>query len=173
MQATYHSASALVLFGAMMLSANAAVPQGEKRFVKSAIRDNYATIQMGRLAAGQGSNDEIKAFGRIIERDCENANAQLLPIANRLLIPVPTGPGAQQAQEYQALKRRFGLPFDRRFLSLTAKEYGESMVAYWRHTEGNDDTARYARAELPVLWRHGMTARALVAASASPEPDAP
>jgi len=173
MQATYRSASALVLLGAMMLSASAAVPAGDERFVQNAIRGNYAAIQMGRLAAAQGTNDEIKTFGRIIAQDREKANAQLLQIANRLGIPAPSRPGPQQAQEYQALKHRSGQPFDWRFVMLTAKDYGESVGAYWRHAVGDGKAARYARAELPGLWQQGMTARALMAATASPEPDAP
>jgi putative membrane protein len=137
------------------------VRRGDEKFMKQAIQDNYAEIQLGKLAEETSQNPGIKSMGRTLAADHEKANAEAIKAADQLGIKAPTGPNPKQQRQYQRLQKESGAAFDRDFARSLVKAHKEAISEYKHHAEGDNAVARYAGQQLPVLKKHEQHAESL------------
>lgn len=137
------------------------VKGSDEKFMKQAIQDNYAEIQLGKLAEQTSQNPEVKTFGQMLATDHETANTEAIKTADQLGIKAPAGPNPKQQRQYQRLQKESGAAFDRDFARLLVKAHKQAIHKYSRHAEGDNAVARYANQQLPVLKKHEQRAESL------------
>lgn len=152
----------LVLAGfAALLAAAPAQAQSEKSFVRDAIQGDLGEIAMGQLAQERGGSPDVKAFGQMLQTDHKTALDQMTSLAQAQKIDVPDKPKADAQKEHDRLARMTGAAFDREFAAHMVKDHEKDIRTFEAHAKGNDDVAKTAQQQLPVLKKHLEQAKAL------------
>src|SRR5471032_708999 len=98
------------LAAAMAFSATATLAQDKtadkdsQKFIKAAIKGNYAEIDVGKLAQEKGKSDAVKQFGAMLVKDHSAANEKAKQVASQIGVTPPTGASVSAKAEYLKLK---------------------------------------------------------------------
>ncbi|HEY3458164.1 MAG TPA: DUF4142 domain-containing protein [Bryobacteraceae bacterium] len=140
------------------------VDQGAKKMMRSpdthfameAARGGMAEVQLGKLAADQGSNADVKAFGQQMVDDHGKANDQLKAVAEKENMTLPTTVSAKQQSEYDMLKAKSGAEFDKAYVDMMVKDHEKDVKEFEREANKgkNDQIKGFASDTLPVLKGH-------------------
>src|SRR5690348_5074547 len=84
-------------------------------FTREAAAANMAEIQAGRIALDKSSNAQVKQLAQRIIDDHTKAGDQLMSIAQRKQVSLPTEPMPMQKQEADHLKSLSGSAFDKAY----------------------------------------------------------
>src|ERR1700704_562408 len=79
--------------------------QTDKRFVKEAATGGLAEVELGKLAAEKGSNEQVKAFGQRMATDHGAANDDLKSLASTKQIPVNSALDTKHKATYDRLSK--------------------------------------------------------------------
>jgi len=133
----------------------------DSSFIKEAARGGEAEVQMGRLAADKGMNPQIKELGRRLDKDHSKANQELIPIAQKCGVTLPTESGFTGKLEGKFLEGKTGADFDQAFAEHEIKDHEKDIESYQKALqESNDpDLKAYIQKCLPVLREHLQMAR--------------
>src|SRR5690349_20135678 len=99
-------------------SSRATLSSGDTKFVKEAAEGGMAEVELGRLAATHATSDQVKQFGQRMVDDHGKANNQLMELAQRHNITVPTILTGKHKSEYDRLSKLSGDQFDREYVKL-------------------------------------------------------
>jgi putative membrane protein len=131
-------------------------------FVKEAIQDNLAEVQVGQLAAQRTQSDAVRMFGEALRRDHADALQRTRKIAEAMKVDAPTQPSADARRKYAALTRLSGRDFDAAFVRQMVRDHEAAIARYRAHTHSEDDeVASYIADSLPKLQDHLTMAHAL------------
>jgi putative membrane protein len=136
--------------GAMQLSA------AEQAFMMDAAQGGLAEVELGRLAEQRGSSAQVRDFGRMMVQQHSQANSELMAIAQRLGVSLPSSlpPSAQVAQ--MRLQQAQGPDFDRQYVALQAAGHLQQRVLFQFAADNaqNPELRSFAQKTLPVIERH-------------------
>ncbi|GAC1608304.1 MAG: hypothetical protein NVS3B26_04660 [Mycobacteriales bacterium] len=136
---------------AVLLSAcgSPSVDRADVDFLSQMLPHHAAAIAAGRLAAQQGSDPRVRAFGQrvLAEQAPEVARMSSIAVREHLRLDLAVGSAhAMQeisAPELEALARLRGTAFDREFLALSARsEEGAAQMARNELADGRIPAAR-------------------------------
>lgn len=139
-----------------------ALDRQDSNFIKDAALDNQMEIQLGQLAARQGSSQEVKNFGQRMVNDHTKANQELMSIAQQKGISVPTTLDRDRQKKIDDLGKKSGADFDRAYMSDMAKNHRNDINKFEKEAkDGKDaDLKSFASKTLPTLRQHeGMVAQ--------------
>ena len=88
----------------------------DSTFLSNAAYGNLAEIQIGQLAATQGTSDSLKAFGQMLVTAHQAAQASLDSVASKQNINLPDSVNAAGQGMYDALVGLTGTTFDSTFI---------------------------------------------------------
>jgi putative membrane protein len=100
---------------------------GTQSFVSDLIMAGMAEVQLGKIAAEQAANADIKAFGRMMVADHTKSGTELTQIASRLGVQPPTQLDEKHRELVMRLSALRGAEFDRAYM--TAMVEGHEKVA--------------------------------------------
>jgi putative membrane protein len=146
-------------------SASFAQDTASQKFLKEAIEGNLAEVQMGQLAQKNGSNDGVRSFGQVLEKDHSEANQQATAAASSLGVTPPTAPNSKQKAAYERMSKLSGANFDREFVKHMVEDHKKDIKDYDKASKQGDAAGTYAKEALPTLRTHLDTAQSLSAAS--------
>lgn len=133
----------------------------EKTFVREAAMGDLGEIALGKLAAEKAASPNVKAFGQTLATDHQAALDDMTQLATALKEKVPTEPKPEARKEEARLSKLSGAEFDRAFVKLMVDDHRKDVKEFEQHAKGNDDVAKVASKQLPVLQKHLQTAESL------------
>jgi len=135
----------------------------DRDFLMDAAMDGLMEVELGRLAAQQGTSDAVKQFGQRMVDDHTQANTELMSLASGKGITLPTELGEKHRQRVTKLSGMSGAEFDRAYVRMMVSAHNKDVAEFEKQSNrGADaDLKAFAAKTLPILREHQQMARAL------------
>jgi len=133
-----------------------ALSDDDRSFMMEAGSGGMAEVEMGRLAATKGQNADVKAFGQRMVRDHSKANSELMALAKRKGVNLPSDLNDEQKAGKAKLENLSGAEFDREYMSMMVDDHNKDVKAF-QDKAGNaadPDLKRFVVKTLPTLKMH-------------------
>ena len=132
------------------------VSQQDVTFLVQAHQSNLAEIATGRLAERKASSAKVRALGRMFVRDHTRLDAELVKVAKKLGVRLPSAPNAQQKALAAKLEKLTGRAFDRAWLDAQIMAHRKAIALGEREIARglNKDVVRLAKKSAPVIKHH-------------------
>jgi putative membrane protein len=132
-----------------------------KTFVQKAAQDQQAEIALGRLAKTKASNDSVKQFAERMIEDHMKTNQEVLQLAARKGIEIPTEMNQQQKERHKELLHLSGKDFDQSYISYVLFDHMKDVHEFKQSAEILQDpqVKQWAAGTVPVLEHHLRTAK--------------
>jgi putative membrane protein len=126
----------------------------DRDFMKKAAEGGMAEVEMGRMAEQQGKSAEVKAFGKRMETDHSKANSELMAIASRKGVKLPSHAPKKE--------KMHGDNFDKQYISDMVKDHEKDLAEFQREaSNGSDpDVKAFAAKTAKVIQKHLELAKA-------------
>jgi putative membrane protein len=124
-------------------------------FLIQASIGNLQEIAMGRLAAEQAANPEVKTFAQRMVTDHSKAEAQLMQLIKSRGFQIPRE-ATDSPVENPMLKNTPAKDFDRVYVHMMVPNHRETVQLFEKYalTGKDPDVNAFARQTLPVLKEH-------------------
>jgi putative membrane protein len=140
----------------------------EKKFIKKAANGGMMEVELGKVAAEKGQNQEVKDFGNRMAKDHSKANDDLKEVASKLGVTVPDKLNTKhQAALDKFSKMSSGDAFDKAYAKDMVNDH-EKDVAEFEEAQKevkNADLKQFIDSTLPVLKEHLDLAKKMKAAT--------
>jgi putative membrane protein len=125
-------------------------------FAKDAAQGGMAEVLLGRLAAERGASPAVREFGQQMVTDHSKANAELMQIAGRKNIQLPTEVKSDQKSEQDKLSKLTGADFDKEYVDYMTKDHEEDASEFQKQSQsgGDAEIKAFAAKTLPVIQHH-------------------
>jgi putative membrane protein len=125
-------------------------------FAKDAAQGGMAEVLLGRLAAEHASSPAVREFGQQMVADHSKANAELMQLAGRKNIQLPTDVKSDQKSEQDKLSKLSGADFDKEYVDYMAKDHEEDVSEFQKQSQsgGDAEIKAFAAKTLPVIQHH-------------------
>jgi len=120
-----------------------------------------AEVALGNLAQQQGSSAKVKDYGKKLANDHTKANNELMQIASREGITLPSSMDDKQQKTVDRFSKLTGARFDREFLKDSVKDHEEDIAEFQKEaSQGSDPALRdFASSHVSTLQDHLDTAQ--------------
>jgi len=148
---------AMTLFGGIAVAQNS--PSGkpresslsakDKAFMQKAAKGGMMEVAMGKLAEQNGQNEDVKAFGRRMATDHGKANEELMSIAQRKGVKLPT---KEPSEKWSS---------DKAYMNMMVKDHEKDLAEFQQEaTAASDpDVKKFAEDTSKVIQEHLDLAR--------------
>ena len=135
----------------------------DRDFMMDAATGGMMEVELGRVAAQQGTSDAVKQFGQRMVDDHTKANTELMSLASTKGVTLPTALDEKHRAEVTKLSSMTGAEFDRAYSKMMLSDHKKDVNAFEKEsTKGNDaDLKAFATTALPTLREHLQMAQAL------------
>jgi putative membrane protein len=132
------------------------VPSADAKFVKDAAAGGMMEVELGKIAAEKGVNDQVKAFGRQMQDDHGKANEELKTLAANKGVQIPTALEGKHKKTVDRLAKLSGPEFDRQYMRTMIEDHKEDLKAFQREADkGKDpDVKQFASKYVPIIKKH-------------------
>jgi putative membrane protein len=154
----------LAVAGSLALGAPAWAQAGDDdaEFVKTAASGGKLEVELGRHAAKNAANAEVRAFGERMVADHGAANRELEGIARRSGLTVPTAMEEKHREMLENLTKLRGAELDRAYMSAMVRDHDHDVEEFQEQAEqGTSEVDRWAARTLPTLQAHLAQAETL------------
>jgi putative membrane protein len=141
---------------------DASIARSDVRWMEKAVRAGIAEIEEGKLAAAQGKRDEVRDFGKTMVDQHGHANDELISIAARKRVLLPTKVDRAHFKILLKLAPLSGDAFDKEYVRdagiddhTDAAKLFEDGVAHLK----DPDLQVYAQKTLGIIKQHFEMAR--------------
>ena len=134
------------------LSTNA----NDQAFLKKAVDDDLAEVEMARLALHKASSQQVKSFAQTMVNDHSKAKDQLEKIASNKHVEIPKGLSTKNQATKDRLATFSGEQFDNAYIAEMLKDHKQD-IATFRHEMNSAqdvDIREFADKSLPSLESH-------------------
>ena len=128
----------------------------DHQFMMKAAQGGMAEVEMGQLAATNGSASCVKQFGNRMVTDHSKANDEAKQLASEKNITLPTTTSAKDQSTHTKLSSKNGAEFDKAYMSDMIKDH-QTDINEFQHeaSSGMDpDVKAWASKTLPTLQEH-------------------
>ncbi len=135
----------------------------DRNFLMDAAMGGMMEVELGRLAAQNGTSEAIKQFGQRMVDDHSKANSELMSLASSKGITLPTDLDEKHRERVTKFSSMQGAEFDREYAKLMLSDHNKDVSAFEKEsTRGADaDLKAFAGKTLPTLQEHLTMAKAL------------
>lgn len=141
------------------------VAELDRTFAAKATAGGKQEVELGKLAAQQSSNSDVKAFANRMVQDHSKAGDELMQITNRLGLSLPAQDDRMFTQVRDNLSQLKGADFDRMYMNEMVE--GHTKVANefesYVNTGTNPDLKAWASKTLPTVREHLQQAKDIAA----------
>lgn len=153
---------ALIGLAAALLLAPAAAPaadddeaMADAAFAEMAAQGNRLEIELGKLAAEQAQDAQIRNYGERMAEDHAEAQKQLAQAARHQGIELPDGLSEQGRQTLERLSGLSGEAFDRAYAQFALKAHTKDLHRYEEQSQDPDSLIQaYATDLRPIIRKH-------------------
>jgi putative membrane protein len=129
---------------------------GDKEFAQKASAAGLAEMNLGNLAAQLSSNPAVQRFAQRLAQDHQQANQQLIQIANRAGLKLAETMDKKHQDLRTRLTKAQGAQFDRLFMRQMVQDHEEAVKLFEREAKDGKDAGlkQFAANTLPALKAH-------------------
>ncbi|WBV58123.1 DUF4142 domain-containing protein [Chryseobacterium daecheongense] len=133
----------------------------DKKFADGAAQGGLMEVMMGKLAATNASDKNVKNLGEMMVKDHSKANEELKSWASTVGYTLPTSLDAEKQKKYDELKSKKGAEFDRMYSDLMVSDHKEDIVEFKKEAADGQEASlkSFASKTLPTLDHHLMEAQ--------------
>lgn len=131
-------------------------PKDDRDFVQKASIGGSTEVALSKMAEQRATDPEVKSFARKMITDHTAANNELLTLAGRKQLPVPSSVDAKHQEAVDKLGRLQGSDFDHAYMKQMVKDHEETVNLFKSEAEKGQDQDLKAMANrlLPTLQDH-------------------
>ena len=135
----------------------------DQKFAVDAANAGMAEVKAGELAKTQGMSQQVKDFGAMMVEDHTKANNELMDIATKKSITLPTEPDSSHQKMYRDLASMKGKDFDKDYVNdmVDGHEKVEKMMQDEIKDGKDPDLVAFATKTLPVVQAHLAKVKAM------------
>jgi putative membrane protein len=124
-------------------------------FMREAAQGGMAEVEMGKLAEQKSKNAEIKNFGRMMVKDHSDAGKELMALASKKNITLPTDMGTHKST-YNRLNGLSGADFDTAYVDEMTADHQKDVSAFQTQADNATDpeVKAFAAKVLPLITKH-------------------
>lgn len=145
----------------------------DKKFVKKAWDGGIAEIQIGRLAASKGENDEVKGYGQKMVETYTELGDRLRPIAAKMGVSTRANISASDRALLTKLQQEGGKQFDGTYIQAMVKRHRKNLTEFRHEAQTAQDPAvkDFAMHGAQVIAEHASLVQKLAESNhAAPSP---
>jgi putative membrane protein len=105
-----------------------AISRGDRKFIQDAAGGGMYEVQAAQLASAKATNPDVKSFASKLVDDHQQANNELVQIANAKKVELPAAPPRGKRQAIEKLGKLSGAEFDKRFMEEVGIEDHQSDI---------------------------------------------
>ena len=147
------------------MSESTQLTEVDRTFANKASTGGKQEVELGRLAAQQASNADVKSFANRMVQDHSKAGDELMQITNRLGVTVPSQDDPSFNQKRDNLAKLKAAEFDRAYMNEMVD--GHTKVASdfesYLNTGTNADLKAWTSKTLPTVREHLQMAKDVAA----------
>jgi putative membrane protein len=126
-----------------------------KEWITKAAEAGLAEVELGKLAAKQAQNAEVKEFGQRMVNDHSKANEELMKIAKAKGVTPPAQPAKKHREMQLELAKAKGADFDKKYMTGQVEDHKEALELFEKGAKSNDpEIQQFASSKLPILQAH-------------------
>ena len=150
------SASASMADNPKTDSTTSASNSTDGQFLSKAAMINMEEIQLGHLAGQNGTMNDVKELGKMMEEDHTKSQSDLVALARKKSITIPSTLDSNAQNDYKKLSAETGMGFDKDFCDMMVSGHKEAIALFEKEsTQANDsDIRQWAVSVLPTLHKH-------------------
>jgi putative membrane protein len=133
------SCLAAVSFVSSPVHAADSVSAGDKTFVMKAAQGGMTEVQLGQLAADQGTSQDVKDFGAKMVTDHGKANDELKSIASSKGITLPDKLDAKHQAMVDKMKGLSGTAFDKAYVDAMVVAHKKDDSLFMKEASSGQD----------------------------------
>ena len=157
--------TAVIAAGCSFLQTSAEVTPVDQQFMLTAASVGTAEVDMAELAARQGGDPAVKAYGERLAREHTRINDELSELAERKHVKLIKAMDPANRTLYEELTHLNGAMFDREYLlaQINIHRMANSLYESEAQAGEDDDVKAFAAKNAPAGVEHLQLARALLA----------
>lgn len=131
-------------------------------FAMMAAMGGMAEVEWGKLAMDKATDKNVKSYAKKMVKDHTKANKNLMKVAAKKNMTLPTTMSAEQMQVMNNLQAASGAEFDRMYVEMSGVDAHQKMEALFQNQAGNGtdaDLKAFAAKTLPTVQMHLQMAR--------------
>jgi len=135
----------------------AAMSASDMEFATMAAQGGIAEVQMAQLAQQKATGKDVQKYAKQMIKDHTKANNNLMKIAAKKQMTLPTTPNAEQMQMMSQLQQASGAEFDRMYIQMAGIDSHQKMQGLFQSeiSGGTDaDLKSFASKTLPTVQKH-------------------
>lgn len=139
------------------ISLGSSVPHvDDKKFLKEAMLDGMAEVELGQLAAQKASSPQVKQFAQRMVEEYTASHRAILRIASDETIAVPKTIDSKRQARVERLAKLSGREFDRAYIQEETKQRHQDLKEFTNASQGGNDPnlKSFATSSLPSLEDH-------------------
>jgi putative membrane protein len=144
--------------GAAGTSGTAAKDAGplDRNFVNDMIADNYAELELARLAQTKATDRRVKEFAAVMIRDHQKTDAELKTVATQANVDTSDADMNEFKDAHDRLAKLSGGEFDREYIKQMVDDHENAVNEAEDKADGggNDHIKQWAAKSLPTLKKH-------------------
>jgi len=128
----------------------------DAQFLAKAAEINLEEIELGQLAQQKSTMTDVKELGKMMETDHHQSMNELIALADKKTIILPTSPTREAQEAYTKLAHKSEATFDRSYCDRMVNGHKEAIALFEKESkESNDaDIRKWATETLPHLHIH-------------------
>ncbi|MGY3214224.1 DUF4142 domain-containing protein [Mucilaginibacter sp. HD30] len=125
-------------------------------FANKAAVSGLAEVALGKMAMAKGNSTEIKNFGNMMVKDHGMANSELMTIAQKKKLALPTGLDAEHQAKSDSLSQLSGKEFDKAYAKTMIEGHNKTLAIMNTQANGGQDSElkAFAAKTAPVVKHH-------------------
>jgi putative membrane protein len=133
-----------------------------KDFMEKAAVGGLMEVEAGKIAQTQASSQGVKDFAALMVKDHSAANKELMGIAEKKSVTLPTSLPAAEQQHLDAMRKMSGADFDKHYIGMMVQDH-DKTVSLFKAGSRNPDTevSGFATKTLPIIEAHAQKATEL------------
>jgi putative membrane protein len=144
-------------------AANATINGADREFIMQAEKDSIQERVLGRMAEETSQNSGIKAYGKMLAKDHNDALLKLVELMKKYDIAQPQTLPHERTDAIRKTQGLLGSAFDREFVNIMVKDHQKAVDTFRHEAQAaqNADVRDYARNMVPMLETHLKAAQSI------------
>lgn len=128
----------------------------DESFMVNAASGGLLEVKLGNIAMKNAASAQVKQFGKMMVTDHTKANNELIALAKRKNIAIPSTPGNDEQDMIDKLQKQQGKDFDKDYVSMMIDDHKHDISEFQKAVDNakDSDIKAFAVKTLPVLQKH-------------------
>lgn len=130
--------------------------EDDAQFLVNAAALNLNTIELAQLAQQKSTNDDLKSFAMMLDKDHQAAMKEIINLANTKSVVIPKSVTSDGRAAFKDLTNLSNADFDKAYTNLMVKAHQDAITLFDKASTESKDGAIKALAitSLPKLQQH-------------------